>query len=88
MKAILVTTQHRGVFMGMVPDEQPLTDRTMRLESAKMAIYWGATKGVAELAETGPTRSSKIGAPANVTIHDITAVWEVTNEALEAWNNY
>lgn len=88
MKAILVTTQHRGVFFGLVPDKQKLTERSMRLESARMAIYWGTTKGVAQLAETGPTSSSKIGAPATVTVHDITAVWEVTEKALAQWNNF
>ena len=86
MKAILVTTEHRGVFAGLVPEAQDLNARTMRLEDARMAIYWGTTKGVAELAHTGPTAKSRIGAPATIeALHDIQAVWSITEEAWERW---
>lgn len=86
MKAILVTTQHRGVFYGEVTDDCDLSQKSMPLQNARMAIRWGTTKGVAQLAETGPTESSKIGATANIPcLHDITAVWEVTDEAKEKW---
>ena len=88
MKSILVTTQHRGVFYGLVSDDQKLTDRTMRLVDAKMAIYWGTTRGVAELAATGPTSKSRIGSPATITVHDITAVWECTPAAVDSWNTH
>ena len=84
-KAILVTTAHRGVFFGIVPDEQDLTAKTMTLTAARMAIYWGTTKGVAELAQDGPNGSSRIGAKADVLLHDITAVFTVTDEAREKW---
>lgn len=87
MKAVLVTTQHRGVFFGMVADDQDMSKRTMRLEHARMAIYWGTTGGVAELAATGPTSRSQIGSVATlITLHDITAIWEVTPEAAAKWN--
>ena len=87
MKAILVTTEHRGVFYGEVPVDQDMNARTMALNNARMAIKWGTTKGVAQLAHTGPTSDSKIGSPANLpALHDITAVWEVTDEAREKWN--
>lgn len=86
MKAILVTTEHRGVFYGEVPDYQDMTARTMALTGARMAIKWGTTRGVAELAHTGPTPQSKIGSPADLpALHDITAVWTVTDEARERW---
>ena len=86
MKSILVTTQHRGVFYGEVPEKQDMTARTMSLKNARMAIYWGTTKGVAELADTGPTSKSKIGAPADLpAVHDITAVWEVKDAAKAKW---
>ena len=88
MKPILVTTKHRGVFFGLVPDDADLTQSTLRLENARMAIYWGTTKGVAELAERGPTPKSRIGAPATIeALHDITAVWEVTEKAAKAWQS-
>lgn len=88
MKPILVTTQHRGVFAGLVPDDQDLGARTMALQQARMAIYWGTTKGVAELAATGPTAKSRIGAPADIpALHDITAVWAITEAAWTAWQS-
>ena len=88
MKAVLVTTQHRGVFFGFVPDEQDMAARTMALKEARCAIYWGTSRGVAELAETGPTGSSRIGAPADIAaLHDITAVWEVSEQAVKAWQS-
>lgn len=86
MKPIIITTQHRGVFFGMVPEDQDLTARTMQLKQARCAIYWGTTKGIAELAESGPTAKSRIGAPADLdAIHDITAVWSVTEGAAQKW---
>ena len=86
MKMVLVTTQHRGVFCGEVPEDADITARTMRLENARMAIRWGTTKGVMELAATGPTNVSRIGAPATIeALHDITAVFAVTDLAAEKW---
>lgn len=86
MKAVLVTTQHRGVFFGFVPDDQDMNARTMALKDARMAIHWGTTNGVAELAHTGPTKTSRIGAPADIpALHDITAVWSVTEAAVAKW---
>ena len=86
MRPILVTTLHRGVFFGLVDDDADLTAKTMALKSARCAIYFGTKRGVAELAETGPTASSRIGAPADLAaLHDITAVWHVTPEAREKW---
>jgi hypothetical protein len=86
MKAVLVTTQHRGVFFGLVPDDQDMTARTMALKQARCAIYWGTTNGIAELAATGPTANSKIGALADIdALHDITAVWSVSADAAAKW---
>ncbi len=86
MKPVLVTTLHRGVFAGLVPSNQDPNARTMRLEEARMAIRWGTTEGVAELAATGPTGDSRIGASATIAaLHDITAVWDITPEAWEKW---
>ena len=86
MVAVIVTTQHRGVFFGRVPDDADLDSRTLDLTGAKMAIYWGTTKGVMELAHTGPTGKSRIGAPADCKVHDITAVLRVTDEAAKKWD--
>lgn len=88
MKAIMVTTAHRGVFFGLVPDDQDLNARTMGLKEARCAIYWGTTKGVAELAANGPTSKSRIGAAVDLdALHDITAVWAVTESAAAKWRD-
>ena len=87
MKA-LVTTRHRGVFAGIIADNQDLSATSMPLEQARMAIRFGTTKGVLELAETGPTSSSKISAPADIAmLHDITGVFAITEEAWAKWQN-
>ena len=87
MKPVLVTTKHRGVFGGLVPAEQDMEARTIALKDARMAIRWGTSKGVFELAHTGPTSSSKISAPADVpALHDVTAIIDITEEAWTKWN--
>jgi len=87
MKPVLITTAHRGVFVGLVPEDQDMSVKAMPLAAARMAIYWGTTKGVMQLAETGPTSKSRISAPADIAmLHDITAVFDVTPEAWAKWN--
>ena len=87
MKNILVTTEHRGVWFAQVKDNHRLTEKTLtNLENCRMAIYWGTTKGVQQLADTGPTESSKISAPSDIPVlHDVTAVFSVSPEAAEKW---
>lgn len=86
MKPVLVTTAIKGVFAGLIPVDQDMTARSMPLKSAKMAIYWGTTKGFMQLAVTGPTETSRISAEADIPmLHDITALCEITDEAWAAW---
>jgi hypothetical protein len=60
----------------------------MALTDARMAIYWGTTKGVMELADTGPTSKSKISARADIPVlHDITAVFAITDAAWKKWTS-
>ena len=88
MKPVLITTVHRGVFAGLIPVDQDVTAKAMPLKEAKMAIYWGTTKGVMELCETGPTGKSKISAPADIPmLHDITAVFAISDEAWAKWQS-
>jgi len=81
-RPVIVCTTYRGVFYGIATDTNG--DR-IHLKQAKMAIYWGTTRGVMELAETGPTAKSKISAPADIEVRSITAVIECTEEAAEKW---
>ena len=86
MKNVLVTTQHRGVFAGQIADDQYLAARSMPLSGARMAIRFGTTKGVMQLAETGPTSQSLISAAADIPmLHDITALFHITDEAWAKW---
>lgn len=86
MKPVLVTTQHRGVFAGLIPDDQDLTVKAMPLQAARMAIRWGTTRGLMELCETGPNSRSKISAPADIPmLHDITAVFAISDQAWGTW---
>lgn len=81
-RPVLICTEYRGVFFGYAKDT---SGDTIDLRAAKMAIYWGTTKGVAELAHSGPTAKSRIGAPADVQLRKVTAVFEVTSDAEAKW---
>jgi hypothetical protein len=87
MKNIIVTTEHRGVFFAQVDPKADLTAKTLtNLKNCKMAIYWGTTRGLMELAEEGPTNKSRISAPADIpVIHDVTAIFSVTAKAAKKW---
>jgi hypothetical protein len=83
-RPIIVCTEYRGVFFGY-PRGSTRGD-TIVLTRARMAIYWGTTRGLFELAETGPTSSSKISARAEeITLHRVTSWMAVTKEAAQAW---
>ena len=85
MKA-LITTQHRGVFAGEIDDDQDLSAKAMPVRNARMAIRFGTTAGIAQLAATGPTSDSRIGAAADIPmLHDITAVFAITDDAWAKW---
>ena len=85
IQPVIVTTKHRGVFFGYVNPEE-ITNQTLSLSTAKMAIRWGTTRGVQELAATGPTKNSRIGAACDIpALHDVTAVFSVSKEAQEKW---
>ena len=86
LRPVLVFTAHRGVFAGLLPKEQDITSKTLALKQARMALSWGTTRGVLELAESGPTPNSKISSPADVpAVQDVTLVVDITSEAWEKW---
>ena len=86
-KPIIVCTEHRGVFFGFSDrDPEEITrDKVVSLTGARMAIYWGTDNGVMQLADTGPTDKSKIGAPADISLNAVTSVFSVTDDAAKAW---
>lgn len=83
-RAVVVTTEHRGVFFGYATD----TDgEAIELKRARLCLKWTAeVKGFMGLAATGPTRGCRIGpAVPGITLRKITSVLEVTPEAVKAW---
>lgn len=82
-RPVIVTTQWKGVFFGYATDT---SGETIDLTNCRMAIRFGTTRGILELAETGPTRESRIGARApTMQVRGITAVIEVSPEATKKW---
>ena len=81
-RPVIVCTEHRGVFYGRAADT---SGDVIYLKGARMAIRFGTTRGVMELAETGPTSSSKISARADIEVRKVTAVFEVTQAAAAKW---
>lgn len=80
---VLVTTEHRGVFFGYADD---IDGDTIKLHDARLCVYWSRdVKGFMGLAATGPSDDCRIGPPATITLRKITAVAEVTPEAVQRW---
>jgi hypothetical protein len=83
-RPVIICTEYRGVFFGYAEDT---SGDVIHLEDARMVLHWGTSKGVMELAETGPTSGSKLSAKANIEIRKITAVFEVTGAAETKWRS-
>jgi hypothetical protein len=81
-RPVIVCTSHRGVFFGYAKDT---SGDAIQLRGARMAVRFGTTRGVMELAETGPTSTSKISARADIEVRSVTAVFEVTADAVQKW---
>ena len=84
-RAVIVTTAHRGVFFGYATD----TDGdVIELKRSRLCVYWSAdVKGFMGLADRGPTAGCRIGPPADIALRNITAVLEVSEVAVRAWES-
>ena len=82
-RAVVVTTAHRGVFFGYATK----TDAdTIDLKRARLCVYWSSDiRGFMGLASVGPSKSCRIGPPADIELRAITAVVAVTLEAAKKW---
>jgi hypothetical protein len=89
-QAVLVTTEHRGVFMGYATAEDLAeSEKTniLTLEDARLCIYWSSdVKGFMGLASHGPSSGCRIGPKACIRVRKITAILTVTPEAEAAWD--
>jgi hypothetical protein len=81
--AVVVTTQHRGVFFGYAVN----TDGAIiKLRAARNCLYWPTeNKGFMGLAAMGPVKGARIGPAADIDLRDITSVIRCTPEAVQAW---
>ena len=86
-QAVLVTTAHKGVFFGYPIDYQ-IGAETIRLRAARLCVYWSEDmKGFMGLAAIGPSKTCKIGPPADIELRNLTAVVAVTAEATKKWES-
>jgi hypothetical protein len=85
-KAVLVTTEFRGVFFGFVKEDKDVPVK-ITVTKARNCIYWSAdVGGFLGLAASGPSVSCKIGAEVpELTLYKITSVTPVTDVAVEKW---
>ena len=85
-RAVVITTEHRGVFFGYVEDDTKLPNE-ITLSQARMSVYWSAdVKGVLGLAANGPSKDCRVthSVPTFKT-YKVTAVIDCTKEAAEKW---
>lgn len=86
--AALITTDNtkRGVFMGFI-NPADSDKETIIAEEVRMAVYWSSdVRGVVGLASKGPSSKCRISPAAKkATIKGVTAVMELTKEAVAAW---
>jgi hypothetical protein len=86
---VLVTTAHRGVFFGMLSDEQNHEARSIVLDDCRNAIYWSGSRGFLGLASHGPENGSRIGSTApRVLLHDVTSVTRCSDAAAKKWQEW
>lgn len=82
-RAVVVTTEHRGVFFGYADN----TDGdVIKLRAARNCVYWSSgVRGFMGLAATGPDKQSRVGPAADIEVRKITSVILATEEAVAAW---
>lgn len=84
-RAVVVTTEHRGVFFGYADDT---SGDVIHLRAARNCVYWSrGVRGFMGLAATGPDKESKVGPAADIEVRKITSVIECSPEAVKAWEN-
>ena len=73
-KAVVVTTEHRGVFFGYLVSETQ-GGSVVKLARARCCIYWSSdVRGFVGLATNGPTNSCRIGPAADIKLQKVTSL--------------
>lgn len=82
-RAVIVTTQHRGVFFGYATET---SGPVIQLKRARMCVYWSTDlRGFMGLASMGPSSNCRVSPAADIELRDITSVVEVSPEAIAKW---
>ena len=82
-RAVLVTTEHRGVFFGYTSES---SGETIHLKRGRLCVYWSSDlRGFMGLASHGPSKSCKIGPAVDIELRDVTSISECTDLAIEKW---
>jgi hypothetical protein len=85
-KAVLVTTEFRGVFFGYVKSDKDLPDE-ITLTKVRNCIYWDSSiGGFLGLASVGPNDKCKIGVEVpELRLFKVTSVSPVSEKAEKKW---
>jgi hypothetical protein len=83
-RPVVICTQYRGVFFGYATNT---SGGTVTLKRARMCVYWDQSMhGVLGLASVGPSSGCRVGQAADsIELRGVTAVVEVTPEAVAKW---
>jgi hypothetical protein len=86
-RAVVITTEHRGVFFGNLNGAQADTDPVLTLTDVQMCVYWSAdVRGVLGLAASGPSKSCRVTPPVpRMVLQGVTSVMDASDEAVKAW---
>ena len=85
-KAVLITTEFRGVFFGFVKSAKKLPSE-ITLTECRNCISWASSiGGFLGLASKGPDSNCRIGSKVNeITLYKITSITPVSEEAVKKW---
>ena len=85
-KAIVITTEHKGVFFGY-GDPALKADKTITATQVRMCVHWSeSVRGVLGLAATGPDKNCRITpAVPSIALSGVTAIMECSEAAVKAW---
>ncbi len=86
-RAVVVTTEFRGVFFGYIGDGDT-SQKTLKLSRARNCLYWPVENhGFLGLASIGPLPGSRVGPAVNIELRSVTCVADCTPEAVKKWES-
>jgi hypothetical protein len=86
-KAVLITTENRGVFFGYMAEGDDHAPASVTLTDGRNCIYWSdSIRGFLGLASDGPDDYCRVGPRASkFTVYGVTSIADVTPEAVARW---